>query len=282
MSRSRPAACRASWLPNSSKNDSRVSVWPRPPGLGAGALAVLPRTLGTSVWVDLPRNCLISTASTSMPGICAFKNSTTRSSGSGISSAMNSRRKRLAARFVATFSQKPSTSGSSSACISLPSTSPGLRPLAMVDASKVRRSSSAVQVCAAWAAYSSSWPTMVRRISGFEPRFTSASVGTASWSTIRWSIDHLAPDSRVSAMPFSRVMRIQRRGSPGRICCPSSSSGCSAISVCNSSSVAKGSSSRDSSPPSSPLVYIRSAMLQLQFGHTEVQTHNATRPLPPR
>ena len=50
-------------------------------------------------------------------------------------------------------------------------------------------------------------------------------------------------------MPFSRVMRIQRRGSPGRICCPSSSSGCSAISACNSSSVAKGSSSRDSSPP---------------------------------
>ena len=81
MSRSRPAACRASWLPNSSKNDSRVSFWPRPPGLGAGALAVLPRTLGTSVWVDLPRNCLISTASTSMPGICAFKNSTTRSNG---------------------------------------------------------------------------------------------------------------------------------------------------------------------------------------------------------
>ena len=38
-------------------------------------------------------------------------------------------------------------------------------------------------------------------------------------------------------MPFSRVTRIQRRASPGRICSPSSSSGCSAISACRSSSL---------------------------------------------
>ena len=38
---------------------------------------------------------------------------------------------------------------------------------------------------------------MVRRLSGLEPRFTSASVGTASWSTIKWSIDHRAPEPGV-------------------------------------------------------------------------------------
>ena len=46
------------------------------------------------------------------------------------------------------------------------------------------RSSSAVQVSEAYAAYSRSCPTMVRRISGFELHCTSAGVGTASWSMI--------------------------------------------------------------------------------------------------
>ena len=45
-------------------------------------------------------------------GHLAFRNSTTRSSSSGISSAMNSRRMRCAERFVTTVSQKPSASTS--------------------------------------------------------------------------------------------------------------------------------------------------------------------------
>ena len=90
---------------------------------------------------------------------------------------------------------------------------------------------------------------MVRRISGLESRFTSASVGTASWSMIRWSTDHRAPSPADAAMPFSRVTRVQRRASPGRICSPSSNSGCSAISAWSSSSVENHVSSSASSLP---------------------------------
>ena len=210
--------------------------------------------LGTSVCVVRPWNLLISTARTSILGICALRNSTTRSRGSGISSAMNSRRSRRAERFVTTLCQNASASGSPSDCNSLPNSSIGSSPRAPADSSNVRRNSSDVQVWEACAAYSSICPTTVRRISGLEPRLTSASVGTASWSMIRWSMDHRAPASECSDIPFSRVMRIHLRGSPGRICSPSSNSGCRAISACNSSSVENGASSRGSNPPSSPMV----------------------------
>ena len=44
-------------------------------------------------------------------------------------------------------------------------------------------------------------------ISGFGPRFTSDSVGTASRSMIRWSTAHRAASPGDGAMPFSRVTR---------------------------------------------------------------------------
>ena len=68
-------------------------------------------------------------------------------------------------------------------------------------------------------------------------------------------LQHLHAHSRAGAeptdmpRPCSRVMRTQRRGSPGRICSPSSTSGCSAMSACSSASVAKRSSSSGSSCP---------------------------------
>ena len=63
------------------------------------------------------------------------------------------------------------------------------------------------------------------------------------------------------AMPFSRVTRIQRRASPGRICSPSSSSGCSAISAWSSSSWGNGIPSSASSLPSPDDVQMRSGMV---------------------
>ena len=154
--RSRIAASLALSLGSSSKNDSRVSFGRGPPVLRGARSAVLPMTRGTSVWLDSPRNCLISTASTSMRGICSLRNFTTCSNSSGISSAMNKSRSRRAARFVATPSQKASASGSSSTCSSSASTASG----SPFDSSNVRRSSSAVHVCAACAAYSNNCPTI--------------------------------------------------------------------------------------------------------------------------
>ena len=191
--------------------------------------------------------------------ICSLRNSTTRSRGSGTSSATNRRRRRLAARFLDTLSQKTSASGASTRSSRL-SFSSGSCPRAVADASNAWRSVFAFQVRAACAAYSSSWPTTVRRISGFEPRFTSTSVGSASWSTIRRSSDHRAPASEVSAIPFSRVTRTQRRGSPGRICSPSNRSDAQQSAP---EAVEKRSSSSGSSFPSSPLVYMRSAISRL-------------------
>ena len=78
--------------------------------------AVRPMTFGTNVCPESPRNCFISTASTSIPGICSFRNSTTRVSSSGIPSATKSRRSRAARRLVSTSCQNSSASGSSSVC----------------------------------------------------------------------------------------------------------------------------------------------------------------------
>ena len=89
---------------------------------------------------------------------------------------------------------------------------------------------SAVHVRAACAAYSSIWPTTVRRISGFRPRLNldQRRHGVLIRQS-RWSTAHRAAASADSAIPCSRAMRIQRRGSSGRTCLPSSSSRCSAM-----------------------------------------------------
>ena len=100
--------------------------------------------------------------------------------GSGMKSATTSNRRRFAAGFVDTASQNSSTSGSPSVCSNAASSASALRPRASDWRSNMPHSSSAVQVSEACAAYSRSCPTIARRISGFEPRFTSASVGTAS------------------------------------------------------------------------------------------------------
>ena len=78
--------------------------------------AVRPMTFGTNVCPESPSNCFISTASTSIPGICSFRNSTTRASSSGIPSATKSRRSRAARRLVSKSCQNSSASGSSSVC----------------------------------------------------------------------------------------------------------------------------------------------------------------------
>ena len=51
---------------------------------GDAEAGVLQMTRGTTVWTDSPRKRLISTARTSMPGICVLRNVATRASGSGI------------------------------------------------------------------------------------------------------------------------------------------------------------------------------------------------------
>ena len=80
--------------------------------------------------------------------------------------------------------------------------------------SNARRSSAAVHVRTAFAAYSSIWPTTCRRTSGFAPRFTSTNVGIASWSTSRWSTNQREPAFESPAIPFSRVTRSHRRDLP--------------------------------------------------------------------
>ena len=112
LSRSFSATSRASLFGNSLIDGVLVSFRRAPVVLDDGPpeAAILPMTRGTNVSNDFPRNDLISIARTSIWGIWAFRNSTTCSRESGISSATNSRRKRHAARFVATVSQKTSKS----------------------------------------------------------------------------------------------------------------------------------------------------------------------------
>ena len=197
-----------------SRNSSMVTfrLEPEP---GRCSFACCPMTRGTNVSFDWFWYRLISTASTSIPDICSFRNSTTRSSSTGIASATKSNRSFLAARFVATASQNWSallcrsvsnpSSDDVSSCRNSSIFVSGPPSVSFHVCSKVRRRPSAVHVRTAWAAYSSICPTTFRRISGFEPRFTSTSVGTASWSTSRWSSAHRVPAVRaVRDSLFSR------------------------------------------------------------------------------